>query len=62
MRVISFGLCDHCVHQRLVTSGRGARFSMCEHGLRDPDWPKYPQMPVMACPRFEWADADDRSG
>jgi hypothetical protein len=48
-----FGLCDHCVHQKLVRSGRGSEFSMCRIGLEDPDWPKYPRMPVLRCPRFE---------
>lgn len=48
-----FGLCDRCAAQRLVRSARGATFSMCELGLRDPDWPKYPRMPVLACSRFE---------
>ena len=48
-----FGLCDSCAHQRLIRSGRGSSFSMCEIGLRDPDWPKYPRMPVLACPRFD---------
>ena len=48
-----FGLCDRCTHQKLIKSGRGSLFSMCRIGLRDPDWPKYPRMPVSACPRFE---------
>jgi hypothetical protein len=47
-----FGLCDRCAHQKLVKSGRGSVFSMCQIGLKDPDWPKYPPMPVSACPRF----------
>jgi hypothetical protein len=48
-----FGLCDRCAHQKLVTSGRGSVFSMCRLGLQDPDWPKYPRMPVERCSRFE---------
>jgi hypothetical protein len=50
-----FGLCDACAHQKLITSGRGSVFSLCQIGLKDPDWPKYPRMPVSACPRFERA-------
>ncbi|MEI2703639.1 MAG: hypothetical protein V9E83_14735 [Baekduia sp.] len=49
----AFGLCDRCAAQRIVTSGRGSQFSMCEHGLRNSDWPKYPAMPVTACSRYE---------
>jgi hypothetical protein len=47
-----FGLCDTCDHQKLIKSGRGSVFSMCQLGLRDPDWPKYPRMPVERCPRY----------
>jgi hypothetical protein len=47
-----FGLCDRCAHQKLVTSGRGSVFSLCTLGLKDPDWPKYPRMPVHRCTRF----------
>ena len=47
-----FGLCAQCAHQKLVKSGRGSEFSMCKLGLKDPDWPKYPRMPVVRCPRF----------
>jgi hypothetical protein len=46
-----FGLCDSCVHQRLIGNSRGSTFSMCRIGLHDPDWPKYPRMPVLRCPR-----------
>jgi RecG-like helicase len=53
MEASRFGLCDQCVHQQLVRSGRGSEFSMCRLGLQDPDWPKYPRMPVLRCPRFE---------
>jgi hypothetical protein len=53
MQETRFGLCVVCAHQRLVRSARGSEFSMCLIGLRDPDWPKYPPMPVLECPRFE---------
>jgi hypothetical protein len=52
MATTRFGLCDRCAHQQLVQSGRGSLFSLCRQGLTDPDWPKYPRMPVLACPRF----------
>jgi len=47
------GLCASCTHQRIVRSGRGSSFSMCERGLRDPAWPKYPRLPVLACTGHE---------
>ncbi|MCW2927717.1 MAG: hypothetical protein JWM86_1685 [Thermoleophilia bacterium] len=46
------GLCAHCVHQRIVTSGRGSRFSLCERALEDPAFAKYPALPVLACLGF----------
>ncbi|MBI5103378.1 MAG: hypothetical protein HZB46_00010 [Solirubrobacterales bacterium] len=51
-----FGLCDRCANQRLVTTGRGSTFSMCLCHKTDPDWPKYPRMPVLQCPRFREAE------
>jgi hypothetical protein len=53
----AFGLCDSCTHQKLVVSGRGSTFSMCRLGLSDPDWPKYPRMPVLRCPRYVSVEA-----
>jgi hypothetical protein len=47
-----FGLCDACAHQKLIGTTRGSTFSMCRRGLDDPDWPKYPPMPVLRCPRY----------
>ena len=57
----AFGLCDDCAFQRLVHSSRGSAFSMCERGLTDPDWPKYPRMPVLQCPRFAPRAPDARA-
>lgn len=47
-----FGLCDACVHQRLVRTGRGSVFSLCERSRTDDRYPKYPRVPVVACPGF----------
>ncbi|HEU4975851.1 MAG TPA: hypothetical protein VFT50_12225 [Baekduia sp.] len=52
MNAPSFGLCDACAHQKRVGNTRGSTFSMCLLGAADPDWPKYPRMPVLACPRY----------
>jgi hypothetical protein len=41
-------LCHRCVHLRLVTSGKGSQFLMCQ----EPTLPKYPPQPVRACSRF----------
>ena len=47
------GAGPHLAHQRLVRSGRGSRFSLCERSFDDPRFPKYPRVPVLSCPGFE---------
>ena len=47
------GLCARCVHQQVVRTGRGSQFSLCRRSRTDPAYPKYPRLPVLACPGFE---------
>jgi hypothetical protein len=47
------GLCDACRHQRVIANTRGSRFSLCERSKTDARFPKYPRIPVAACPGFE---------
>lgn len=47
------GLCSHCVHARLVTSGKGSTFLLCRHAQDDPRYPKYPPQPVRSCAAHE---------
>jgi hypothetical protein len=47
------GLCDDCVHQRLVRNTRGSEFSLCERSRTDPSFPRYPRLPVLKCRGFE---------
>lgn len=53
MPTTPIGLCASCTHQRLIRSGRGSEFSLCERGLSDPAWPKYPRLPVLRCAGHE---------
>jgi hypothetical protein len=48
-----FGLCSGCVHQQLVPNTRGSVFSLCLRSRADPAYPRYPRVPVLACPGFE---------
>jgi hypothetical protein len=48
-----FGLCDSCRHQRLVRTTRGSVFTLCERSRDDPAYPRYPRVPVLACPGHE---------
>lgn len=43
------GLCDSCVHQRVVRNTRGGSFSLCERSWVDPRFAKYPRLPVLEC-------------
>jgi hypothetical protein len=47
------GLCDSCTHQRIVKNTRGSVFSLCERSRTDPDYPRYPRLPVLSCPGHE---------
>jgi hypothetical protein len=47
------GLCDSCVHQRIVRNTRGSSFSLCERSRTDPAYPRYPRLPVTHCQGHE---------
>ena len=47
------GLCATCAFQRVVGNTRGSTFSLCERSRADPAFPKYPRLPVLACPGHE---------
>jgi hypothetical protein len=48
-----FGLCDSCRFQRIVRSGRGSVFTLCERSKIDAAFPKYPRVPVVECAGHE---------
>jgi hypothetical protein len=49
------GLCGRCEHAQIVQSARGSRFYLCRLSSTDPRFPKYPRLPVLACPGFTQA-------
>jgi len=51
--VSSVGLCAACAHARVVESRRGSRFWLCRRSFTDPVFPRYPPLPVLACPGFD---------
>ena len=54
MTAVPAGLCDSCVHQQLVHNTRGSTFSLClRHRTQPERYPKYPPLPVRACPGHE---------
>ncbi|HEU5142407.1 MAG TPA: hypothetical protein VFU04_04535 [Solirubrobacterales bacterium] len=48
-----FGLCDECRHQQLVRNTRGSVFSLCLRSRTEERYPRYPRVPVLACPGYE---------
>lgn len=57
------GLCVACTQVRVVRSGRGSVFLMCERGLRrESGYAKYPPLPVLTCRGFERAADVERPG
>jgi hypothetical protein len=48
------GLCADCQHCRIVKSNRST-FYMCLRSLTDPEYRKYPPLPVLRCPGYEKA-------
>jgi hypothetical protein len=44
------GLCADCLHARLIESAKGSQFLLCQLSQSDPSFPKYPRLPILACP------------
>jgi hypothetical protein len=47
------GLCPSCALARVIVSGKGTRFWLCEKSRADRRFPKYPTQPVIHCHGFE---------
>jgi hypothetical protein len=44
------------VHARRLVTARGSRFLFCELSRTNPRFPRYPNLPVLACDGFEDGD------
>lgn len=47
------GLCEGCRHSRVVASAKGRTYLLCERSFSDPEFSKYPAIPVTQCAGFE---------
>ena len=54
------GLCAQCVHVRWIESSKGSVFVFCELSKTDSAFPKYPRLPVFACPGYQ-KDSETRT-
>jgi hypothetical protein len=51
------GLCEICRHVQVVKSARGSIFYLCTLAKVDASFPKYPELPVLACRGYQRKDA-----
>lgn len=51
------GLCEICRHVQVVKSARGSVFYLCTLAKVDASFPKYPELPVLACRGYQRKDA-----
>ncbi len=47
------GLCASCRHMRVIVSGKGSRFVLCERSRTDREYRRYPPLPVLECGGWE---------
>jgi len=47
------GLCADCNNAQKIRSDRGAEFILCRLSATDPNFAKYPRLPVLQCPGYE---------
>jgi len=47
--VATVGLCAACGHVRVIRSDRESVFYLCTLAAVDPQFPKYPRLPVLSC-------------
>ena len=50
--VLQQSICARCVERKIVRSGKGSVFLLCQLGVANPAWPKYPPQPVQRCRKF----------
>ena len=55
------GLCDSCAHQRVIRNTRGSEFSLCERSRTEPEFPRYPRLPVLECRGYEEGRPPERA-
>ncbi|MGH7897180.1 MAG: hypothetical protein ACREQQ_04460 [Candidatus Binatia bacterium] len=49
----TIGLCAECRFARRIRSARGSEFVLCGRSEADPDYPRYPRLPVDSCAAYE---------
>ena len=52
------GLCATCVWVQIVENKRGSVFYRCKRADGDPNFVRYPPLPVLSCPGYERRTGD----
>ena len=47
------GMCSTCLWVRVVQSARGSAFYLCRRSEMEPQFARYPRLPVIQCAGFE---------
>ncbi len=47
------GLCADCAHAKKLTTKIDATIYLCGLAAKEPRLPKFPRLPVIACPGYE---------
>jgi len=55
------GLCVSCGWRREIESRTGSRYSLCERSRDDSRYPRYPRLPVLACPGYQPLTSEEES-
>jgi len=53
------GLCNACRHSGVIRNMKGSVFYLCELSRSNPDFPKYPRLPVVSCNGYAPASTPD---
>jgi len=56
------GLCATCRLRRVIRSRRGSAFWYCRLSDENPQFPKYPKLPVLECSGHVTGAADQEEG
>jgi hypothetical protein len=49
----SVGLCSNCQNVKVIHSGRGPIYYLCQLAATNPQFPKYPRLPVLKCSGYQ---------
>ena len=50
------GLCASCRHAEVITSSRGSQFFLCRLAESNPQYRRYPVLPVLSCEGYQRAE------